>query len=83
MKTLKVYHIQTWGGGTPHFIVAAESKERAWELVVREWRRIVGPSQVSRGNYDNLNHFQTIDYLRWLPGLTCDKEVIYDLNESR
>lgn len=81
MKTLKVYHIQTWGGGTPHFIVAAETKERAWELVVKEWRRIVGTPYVGQGNYDNLK--QTIDSLRWLPGLTCDKEVIYDLNKSR
>ena len=26
---MKVWHIQTWGAGTPHYLVSAETKKRS------------------------------------------------------
>ncbi len=36
---MKVWHIQTWGAGTPHYLVSAETKEEAWKMVKEEWRK--------------------------------------------
>ena len=36
---MKTWHIRTWGGGTPHYLVTAPTKEEAWKMVEEEWRK--------------------------------------------
>ena len=83
---MKVWHIQTWGVGTPHYLVSAETKEEAWKMVEEEWRK----------NFDTMgvgsrtSHFfgteiyvhQDMDDLIEIKGLTTQTSLIVDLDED-
>jgi hypothetical protein len=83
---MKVWHIQTWGAGTPHYLVSAETKEEAWKMVEEEWRK----------NFDTMgvggrtSHFfgteiyvhQDMDDLIEIKGLTTQTSLIVDLDED-
>lgn len=80
---MKVWHIQTWGAGTPHYLVSAETKEEAWLKVKVEWKKKysswdVGSYRSHSGKYN----CQTIDDLKEIAGLTTQTSLIVDLNES-
>lgn len=80
---MKVWHIQTWGAGTPHYLVSAETKEEAWLKVKMEWKKKYGGWDVGsyRSHSGKYNH-QTIDDLKEIVGLTTRTSLIVDLNES-
>lgn len=69
---MKVWHIQTWGGGTPHYLVSAETKEEAWLKVKMRWKK----------KYDNWDVSGRIDDLIEIKGLTTQTSLIIDLNEN-
>ena len=78
---MKTWHIDIWGGGTPHYLVSAETREEAWKMVEQEWRKIYGNryyfvGQVLDGRY------QTKDDLVEIVGLTTQTSMIIDLNEK-
>ena len=77
-SAFKTWCINTWGGGTPFYLVTAKTKERAWELVEISWSRTfhcpVG--ELREG------HYQTIDNLLEIPGVYGSKEYIVDLYED-
>lgn len=77
----KVWKILTWGGGTPLYLVAASTKERAWELVKEEWNKIYFNIPHVGGDYYRRNgdKHQTIDNLQEVPFFYSDKEYIVDL----
>ena len=82
-NNMKTWHIKTCGGGTPHYLVSAETKERAWKMVEEEWRKkygdcYVGSYQSHSGKY---NH-QTIDDLKEVTGLTAQTSLIVDINKD-
>jgi hypothetical protein len=85
---MKTWHIQTWGAGTPHYLVSAETKEEAWKMVEEEWRKKYGnvPSEVGgRTSYffgTEIYRHQDIDDLIEIKGLTTGTKLIIDLNES-
>lgn len=85
---MKVWHIQTWGAGTPHYLVSAETKEGAWKMVEDAWKKKYGnvPSKVGGRDLDffgarKYTH-QTIDDLKEIVGLTTQTSLIVDLNEN-
>lgn len=78
---MKTYYISTWGGGTPEYLVSAETKERAWQLVEAEWFKTFGHSGVGSDYYNRNDKIQTINDLIELPGFNNDKEIIIDLME--
>ena len=80
---MKIWHIKTWGGGTPHYLVSAETKEGAWKMVEEEWRKkynsyYVGLYQSHSGKYN----YQTIDNLKEVGGLTTQTSLIIDINKD-
>ena len=80
---MKAWHIQTWGAGTPHYLVSAETKEEAWDMVFKEWNRIYDMPLV--GGYESVTRgfiYQTINDLIEIEGLTTQTSLIIDLNES-
>lgn len=80
---MKTWHIQTWGAGTPHYLVSAETKEEAWKMVEREWRKIYEMPLV--GGYESATRgfiYQTMHDLIEIEGLTTGTKLIIDLNES-
>ena len=84
---MKVWHIQTWGGGTPHYLVSAETKEEAWEMVEKDWRKKFTSFYVGDlGKRDFFGYryksHQTEDDLIELKGFTTETKLIIDLNES-
>ena len=80
---MKTWHIQTWGAGTPHYLVSAETREEAWKMVEEEWRKIYempfvgGCESATRGFI-----YQTMYDLIEIEGLTTRTKLIIDLNES-
>ena len=80
---MKTWHIKTWGGGTPHYLVSAETKEEAWKMVEEEWRKkynysfVGGHESVIRGYI-----YQTENDLEEVVGLTTGTKMIFDLNED-
>jgi hypothetical protein len=80
---MKTWHIQTWGGGTPHYLVSAETREEAWKMVEKEWRKIYEMPFV--GGYESATRgfiYQTMHDLIEIVGLTTGTKLIIDLNES-
>ncbi len=79
---MKIFGISTWGGGTPDYLVAAETKERAWKLVEEEWRKKFCSYCVG-GNIYNSDR-QTIDNLLELdiPWISATAEGIIDIHEA-
>lgn len=79
---MKVWHIQTWGAGTPHYLVSAETKEEAWKMVKEEWWN----KYKTRVGYQDLGArgeiWQTETYLEEIKGLTTGIKLIINLNES-
>lgn len=75
---MKVFYICVWGGGTPKYLVSAETKERAWELVQNEWKKTYDGNIGS--DYYHRDRCQTIDSLIELDFL-ADKECIIDLSK--
>ena len=74
---MKVFYINIWGAGTPEYLVCAETKERAWELVQAEWRKIYDEWNVG-ADYYHRDRAQTIDDLIELD-FSTNKEYIVDL----
>ena len=84
---MKTWHIRTWGGGTPHYLVSAPTKEEAWRMVEEEWRKRYGNSYVGgstdwyaskRGERFN----QSIEDLEEIEGWISDVKMIVDLNKA-
>lgn len=79
---MKTWHIQTWGAGTPHYLVSAETKEEAWDMVEEEWRK----KYKTKVGYQDLGvrgeGWQTEVFLEEIVGLTTQTSLIVDLNES-
>lgn len=78
---MKTWHIQTWGAGTPHFLVTAPTKEEAWEIVKKEWRKHMPTWEVGMDYYKR-DKYQTIDDLVEIEGLTSEKPIIIDLRDD-
>ena len=83
---MKTWHIQTWGAGTPHYLVSAKTKEDAWEMVVKEWKKKFNTTFVGRKTSYVLGHeihvHQDINDLIEIKGLTTPNSLIIDLNET-
>ena len=83
---MKTWHIQTWGAGTPHYLVSAETKEEAWLKIKMEWKKKYGHWEVGTYIFDFFEskryRHQTIDDLKEIVGLTTQTSLIVDLNES-
>lgn len=82
---MKAWHIQTWGAGTPHYLVSAETKKEAWKMVEADWKKKYGnvPSKV--GGYLSVTRgyiYQTENDLVEIKGLTTQTSLIVDLNEN-
>ena len=80
---MKTWHIQTWGAGTPHYLVSAETEEEAWKMVEEEWRKVYEIPLV--GGYESATRgliYQTMQDLIEIEGLTTGTKLIIDLNES-
>ena len=84
---MKTWHIRTWGGGTPHYLVTAPTKEEAWKMVEEEWRKKYGNPYVGgstdwyaskRGERFN----QSIEDLEEIEGWISDVKMIVDLNKA-
>ena len=80
---MKTWHIRTWGAGTPHYLVSAESKKEAWLKVKMEWEKKYGCCSV--GGYKSVTRgyvYQTEDDLKEIVGLTSQTSFIVDLDED-
>lgn len=83
---MKTWHIDTWGGGTPHYLVSAPTKKEAWEMVEKEWRKkfkssfYVGDLGQNYNGYLPIKTHQTEDDLIEIKGLTTQTSMIIDLN---
>jgi len=83
---MKTWHLQTWGGGTPHYLVSAETKEEAWKMVEDEWRKKFNIMEVG----GRISHLfgteiyvhQDMNDLIEINGLTTETKLIIDLNKS-
>ena len=83
---MKTWHIRTWGGGTPHYLVSAPTKEEAWKMVEEEWRKKYGNYYVG-GSFDFYGSrreafSQSIKDLEEIKGWISDTKMIIDLNKS-
>ena len=83
---MKTWHIQTWGAGTPHYLVSAETKTEAWLKVKMEWKKKYGNWEVGKypagqGSYTEAYIHQTENDLVEIKGLTTGTKLIIDLNE--
>ena len=86
---MKTWHIRTWGGGTPHYLVSAPTKEEAWKMVEEEWRKKYGNSYVG-GTFDYYGDSktgygmcrQTVVDLEEIEGWISDVKMIVDLNKA-
>ena len=80
---MKTGHIHTWGGGTPHYLVSASTKEEAWNMVEEEWRKKYNSGYV--GGYESVTRgfiYQTENDLIEIKGLTTQTSLIVDLNKA-
>jgi len=71
-KGLKTFMIDTWGGGTPLYLIAAENKERAFEMANQAWN--------DRYKSRMRNPINTVKEVK---GFFADKETITDLYEIK
>ena len=81
---MKTWHIQTWGAGTPHYLVSAETKKEAWKMVEEEWRKKYGNSAGKVGGLSTPERYiyQAENDLKEVVGLTTQTSLIVDLDES-
>ena len=79
---MKTWHIQTWGGGSPHYLVSAETKKEAWLKVKMEWKKKYGSWNVGGLSTPERFIYQTENDLIEIVGLTTQTSLIVDLNES-
>ena len=82
---MKTWHIKTWGAGTPHYLVSAETKEEAWKMVEKEWWKEFTSYYVGEKPYGQEvkgKWHQTIDDLEEIVGLTTGTKMIFDLDED-
>ena len=83
---MKTWHIRTWGGGTPHYLVSAPTKEEAWKMVEEEWRKrykecyVGGHTFNFFGNYKYV--YQTVKDLKEIKGWISDVKMIVDVNKA-
>lgn len=80
---MKVWHIQTWGADTPHYLVSAETKKEAWLKVKMEWKKKYSGYDV--GGYQSVTRgyiYQTENDLKEIVGLTTQTSLIVDLDED-
>lgn len=80
---MKVWHIQTWGAGTPHYLVSAETPKEAWLKVKMAWKKKYGSWNV--GGYQSVTRgyiYQTKNDLKEVVGLTTKASLIIDLEEN-
>jgi len=79
---MKTWHIQTWGAGTPHYLVSAETKTEAWKMVEADWKK----KYKTKVGYQDLGVrgecWQTEVFLEEIKGLTTQTSLIVDLNEN-
>ena len=83
---MKTWHIRTWGGGTPHYLVTAPTKEEAWKMVEEEWRKKYGNYYVG-GTFDfyesrRETFSQSIKDLEEIEGWISGTKMIVDLNKA-
>lgn len=83
---MKTWHIQTWGAGTPHYLVSAETRKEAWLKVRMEWKKKYGDYDVGGNDFDffgaRKHTYQTENDLIEIVGLTTRTSLIVDLNEN-
>ena len=82
---MKVWHIETWGAGTPHYLVSAETKGEAWKMVEEEWKKKYGNCPHKIGGYRSVTRgyiYQTENDLKEIVGLTTKTSLIVDLDEN-
>ena len=92
---MKTWHIQTWGAGTPHYLVSAEDEYNAWMMVQEAWEKkydsplVGGYESVTRGYiYQRIlsskafNLYKVMYCLIEIEGLTTQNSLIVDLNED-
>ena len=84
---MKTWHIRTWGGGTPHYLVTAPTKEEAWKMVEEEWRKKYGNPYVGGsidwyGSKRGERFNQSIEDLEEIEGWISDVKMIVDLNKA-
>ena len=83
---MKTWHIRTWGGGTPHYLVTAPTKEEAWKMVEEEWRKRYREPYVGGRTFDFFGAekyvYQTIEDLEEIEGWISDVKMIVDLNKA-
>lgn len=83
---MKAWHIQTWGAGTPHYLVSAETKKEAWLKVKMEWKKKYGYWEVGGHAFDFFGDrkyvHQNMDDLIEIKGLAAQTSIIVDLNEN-
>ena len=77
---MKTWHIRTWGGGTPHYLVTAPTKEEAWKMVEEEWRKRYGDSYVGGNRWEMTR--QHIEDLEEIEGWISDVKMIVDVNKA-
>lgn len=77
----KVWKIWTRGAGTPLYLVAAATKERAWELVEEAWKKAGLKGQVGSDYYHQDKHNSVSD-LEEVKGFFADEERIVNMFES-
>ena len=64
---MKTWICTVFGGGTPTYLISAESEKRAWELIKEKWKLYIG-----RGRCSGLIE---------VPFWHADDERIDDINE--
>lgn len=74
----KVWKIWTRGAGTPLYLVAAATVERAWKLVEEAWKKDGGWGQVG-SDYYHRNKHNSISDLEEVVGFFSNEERIVDL----
>ena len=79
---MKVWHIKTWGAGTPHYLVSAETKNEAWLKVKMAWKKRFGSWHVGDQTVTRGYVHQTENDLKEIVGLTTQTSLIVDLNEN-
>ena len=77
----KVWKIWTRGAGTPLYLVAAATKERAWELVEEAWKKAGLGGQVG-SDYYHQDKYNSVSDLEEVKGFFADEERVVDMFKS-
>ena len=79
---MKVWKIWTRGAGTPLYLVAAATVERAWKLVEEAWKRDGGWGRVGSDYYHHKD-FNLPEDLEEVEGFFSNEERIVNLFHLR